>query len=60
MLAFGAFGLVGLPVGRLADALGEGPTLAILGGLVCVAVLLQGLALARTTPTEVATGGAPG
>jgi MFS family permease len=53
MLAFGAFGLMGLPVGKLADAVGEGTTLAILGGLVCVAVLVQGLTLARTpAPAE--------
>jgi len=35
MLAFGAFGLIGVPVGALADALGEGATLAVLGALVC-------------------------
>jgi MFS family permease len=52
MLAFGAFGLMGLPVGRLADAIGESATLAVLGGLVCVAVIFQGLQLARTPATE--------
>jgi MFS family permease len=36
MLAFGAFGLIGVPVGALADALGEGAALAVLGALVCV------------------------
>jgi len=35
MLAFGAFGLIGVPVGALADAFGEGATLAVLGALVC-------------------------
>jgi MFS family permease len=35
MLAFGAFGLIGVPVGALADTLGEGATLAVLGALVC-------------------------
>jgi MFS family permease len=53
MLAFGAFGLVGLPVGALADAVGEGAALAVMGALVCGAVLLQGLALARTAETPV-------
>jgi hypothetical protein len=43
MLAFGAFGLIGVPVGMLADALGEGATLAILGGLMCAAIALQSL-----------------
>jgi MFS family permease len=36
MLAFGAFGLIGVPVGALADALGEGAALAVLGALVCL------------------------
>jgi MFS family permease len=54
MLAFGAFGLVGLPVGVLADAVGEGPAFVVLGGLVTAAVLFQGIALARTTGAEAA------
>jgi MFS family permease len=41
MLAFGAFGLIGVPVGMLADALGEATTLAILGALVCAMIALQ-------------------
>lgn len=41
MLAFGAFGLIGVPVGVLADTLGEGAALLILGALVCVVVALQ-------------------
>jgi MFS family permease len=40
MLSFGAFGLIGVPVGALADALGEGATLAVLGGLVCAVLAL--------------------
>jgi MFS family permease len=55
MLAFGAFGLVGLPVGALADAVGEGPAFVVLGGLVTAAVLFQGVALARTAPAEIAS-----
>jgi MFS family permease len=41
MLAFGAFGLIGVPVGALADAIGEGSALAVLGALVCAVVVLQ-------------------
>jgi MFS family permease len=48
MLAFGAFGLIGVPVGMLADAVGEGAALAVLGTLVCLFVLVFGLALLRT------------
>jgi MFS family permease len=54
MLAFGAFGLIGIPVGLLADAVGEGPTVAIMGGLVCVVIAVQSLALARTEPVPTA------
>ena len=35
-LAFAGFGLMGLPVGLLADAIGERSTLAALGGVVCL------------------------
>lgn len=48
MLAFGGFGLIGIPVGLLADALGEGKTCLILGALVCVVIAVQTLALARS------------
>lgn len=55
MLAFGAFGLIGIPVGMLADTVGEGSTVAIMGGLVCVVIAVQSLALARTEPVPTAT-----
>jgi MFS family permease len=35
MLSFGGFGLMGLPIGALADALGERVTFAVLGVVVC-------------------------
>jgi MFS family permease len=47
MMAFGAFGLVALPVGILGDAIGERATLVGLGCAVCVVVLLLRVALAR-------------
>jgi MFS family permease len=55
MLAFGAFGLIGIPVGLLADAVGEGPTVAIMGTLVCTVIAVQSLALARTEPLPAVT-----
>jgi MFS family permease len=45
MLAFGAFGLMGLPTGLLADAIGERGTLLVLGAGVAAIVLPFGLAL---------------
>lgn len=50
MLAFAGFGIVGLPVGWLADAAGERVTLALNGIAVCVAVALVGWRLARAPP----------
>jgi MFS family permease len=47
MLAFGGFGLLGLPFGMLADAAGEGPALATMGACVILSVLWQSAALAR-------------
>lgn len=47
MLAFGGFGLTGIPVGLLADAAGEGAACAVMGVLVCTVVAVQSLALAR-------------
>jgi MFS family permease len=47
MLAFGGFGLLALPFGMLADAVGEGPTLAVMGVGVVLSVLWQSAALAR-------------
>ncbi|MEN8160868.1 MAG: MFS transporter [Myxococcota bacterium] len=48
MLAFGAFGLMGLPVGMLADTIGERATLSLQGGVVCVVVLVFAGILSRT------------
>lgn len=50
MLAFGAFGLIGVPVGALADAVGEGAALVVLGGLVCV--VLSVLRVPEVAPAE--------
>ena len=55
MLAFGAFGLIGIPVGLLADATGEGPTCAIMGVLVCCVIAVQSIALGRTQELPSAT-----
>ena len=49
MLAFGGFGLLGLPFGMLADAAGEGPALATMGACVMLSVAWQSAALARAT-----------
>jgi len=48
MLAYGAYGLVAVPVGFAADAFGEGLTLAVLGGLVVAIVSSLGFVLVRT------------
>jgi MFS family permease len=53
MLGFGAFGLMGVPVGMLADALGEGATLGVLGALVCATVCVLGVVLLRIPAPEV-------
>ena len=47
MLAFGGFGLMGLPIGALADAFGERTALAAMGVVVCSIVLGSWSALAR-------------
>lgn len=46
MLAWGANGLVGLPFGLLADRVGEGPTLSLMGVLVIGVTVATGLAYA--------------
>ena len=51
MMAFGGFGLVGLPVGMLGDAIGERGALAVIAGAVCAVVLVLRLALSRTSPS---------
>ena len=53
MLAFAGFGLMGLPIGLLADAIGERSALALMGGSVCTIVALFAFAPART-PAEAA------
>lgn len=47
MLAFGGFGMLGLPFGMLADAAGEGVALGTMGLCVVLSVLWQSAALAR-------------
>jgi MFS family permease len=47
MLAFGGFGLLGLPFGMLADAAGEGLALATMGACVVLSVAWQSAVLAR-------------
>jgi predicted MFS family arabinose efflux permease len=48
MLAFGAFGLISVPVGMAADRFGEGAVLAVMGSVVCLVVVVLGAVLART------------
>jgi MFS family permease len=49
MLAFAGFGLMGLPIGWLADAIGERGTLAVMGVAASAVVVVTTVALARTT-----------
>lgn len=58
MLAFGGFGLMGLPIGMLADAIGERGTLAIMGAALCALVGLFGLLLSRVEGREASLRGA--
>jgi hypothetical protein len=48
MLAFSGTGLIALPVGLLADAIGERATLIVMGAGVCLVVALLSLWAART------------
>jgi predicted MFS family arabinose efflux permease len=50
-LAFAAFGLVALPLGFLADAIGERATLAVMGISVVVAVIVVNI-IARVSPSD--------
>jgi MFS family permease len=50
MLAFAGFGLMGLPVGLLADAIGERATLAALSCVVCATSITIAALLRRTAP----------
>ena len=47
MMAFGGFGLIGLPVGILGDIIGERATLTGMAFAVCAAVLVLRISLAR-------------
>ena len=47
MLSFAGFGLLGLPIGYLADVVGERWTLVGMGAAVCAIVLVLHLALIR-------------
>jgi len=59
MLAFGGFGLLALPFGMLADRVGEGPTLAVMGAGVVLSVLWQSAALTRAErASRILAGGA--
>jgi MFS family permease len=49
MLAFAGFGLMGLPIGWLADAIGERGTLAVMGVAAAAVVALTAPALARAS-----------
>ena len=51
MLAFAGFGLMGLPVGLLADAVGERGALLTMAGVVCVSVAGAATRLARSVAT---------
>ena len=47
MIAFAAFGLMGLPIGLLADAIGDGGTLVAMSVSVCAIAALVGTLLYR-------------
>lgn len=50
MLAFGGFGLMGLPLGLLADNIGERGTLALMGTGLCIVTVLFTTLLLRIPP----------
>jgi MFS family permease len=52
-LAFAGFGLMGLPIGLLADAIGERATLGILAAAVGLTTLLLGSRLPATTAARI-------
>jgi hypothetical protein len=45
MLSFSGFGMASLPLGGLADAVGLRPTLALMGSVIVVAMLVSTAAL---------------
>lgn len=51
MLAFSGFGLVALPLGLLADAIGLRPTLAIMGGIAMAAIAIYTALIPRYRPS---------
>ncbi len=59
MMAFAGFGLMGLPVGLLADAIGERGSLVAMGVVVSISVTAGWIALARA-PAAAAAPSAPG
>ena len=59
LMAFGGFGLMGLPVGALGDQIGERATLACLGVAVCGLVLVLRLVLARHTAVPAVEAATP-
>ena len=57
-MAFGGFGLMGLPIGWLADTVGERGALAVMGIAVALAVGASGAMLARAgAPPDAARTG---
>jgi MFS family permease len=51
LMAFAGFGLMALPLGALADAVGERGTLAAMGVCVLILSVVLGAALARERPS---------
>jgi MFS family permease len=60
MLAFAGFGLMGLPIGFLADAIGERMTLALMGAAVCGITVVITSILLRIPAIESVPAGSPG
>jgi predicted MFS family arabinose efflux permease len=52
MLAFAGSNLMGLPLGIVADAIGERLTLAMMGGAVCAIIAAFAVILPRTRPSD--------
>ena len=55
-LAFAGFGLMGLPVGLLADAIGERGALGLMGALVCVVAVVLSARLQSPSVSRVESG----
>jgi fucose permease len=54
MLAFAGFGLMGLPLGWVADQVGEPATIGGMGTVVIILVALLGVAVSRSQAYEAA------